>query len=67
MKTKPIDQMYRSPLAMFAFFLGRAEVYRLSAKHAHEISRLKANRHMMRQAALAAVRCLKMAKIGGGA
>ena len=65
MKTK--DQMYRSPLAMFAFFLGRAEVYRLAAKHATEIGRMRANREMMRNSALAAIRCLKMFHIGGGA
>ena len=65
MKTK--DQMYRSPLAMFAFFLGRAEVYRLAAKHATEIGRMKANREMMRNSALAAIRCLKRTHIGGAA
>jgi hypothetical protein len=52
---------------MYAFFLGRAEVYRLSAKHATEIGRMKANREMMRNSALAAIRCLKRTHIGGAA
>jgi negative regulator of sigma E activity len=62
MKTK--QKMYSSPLAMFAFFLGRAEAYRLAAKHSTEIGRMKVNREMMRNSALAAIRSLKRPHIG---
>jgi hypothetical protein len=57
--------MYKSSASMFAYFLGKAEAYRLAAQcETREFTR-KAIRQMMRENALSAVRQLK--QVGGAA
>ena len=51
--------MYKNPASMFAYFLGKAEAYRLTAQfETGDITR-RAVRQMMRENAIAAIRQLK--------
>jgi len=64
MTTMPTrDVMYRSPASMFAYFLGKAEAYRLIAQTETRPIWRNNTRQMMRENALAAVRQLK--QVGG--
>ena len=55
--------MYKDSAAMFAYFLGKAVAYRLTAQfETREIIR-RAVRQMMRENAIAAIRHLK--RVGG--
>ena len=64
-KTMPATRnvMYKSAASMFAYFLGKAEAYRLTAQfETRDITR-RAVRQMMRENAIAAIRQLK--QVGG--
>jgi len=55
--------MYRSPAAMFAYFLGKAEAYRLTSQFETREFTRRAVRQMMRDNALSAIKQLK--QVGG--
>ena len=57
------DVMYRSPASMFAYFLGKAEAYRLTARLEPRDYTRQVMRQMMRENAIAAIRQLK--QVGG--